>query len=117
MLSPFEINGYPIIWVASIGLGVNLLGIKLLRPHTEIKGSDTGYLDKESNTINEKNLNIYGAYLEIFADTIGSVGVIISGLIIVLTNFYLVDALISIGIAIFILPRTWSLLKRSSIFY
>jgi cobalt-zinc-cadmium efflux system protein len=113
MLSPFEINGYPIIWVASIGLGVNLLSIILLRPHIQMKGSDIGSLYKDSNTIHEKNLNMYGAYLEIFADTIGSVGVIISGLIIVLTNFYLVDALISIGIAIFILPRTWSLLKKS----
>jgi cobalt-zinc-cadmium efflux system protein len=59
------------------------------------------------------NLNIHGAYLEIFADTIGSIGVIIAGLIIVLTEFYQVDALISIGIALLILPRTWSLLRKS----
>ncbi len=113
ILSPSEISGYPIILVASIGLGVNLLGILLLRPHTKIKISNTSYYDKENNVKQEKNLNMYGAYLEIFADTIGSIGVILAGLIIVVTKFYLADALISIGIAIFILPRTWYLLRKS----
>ncbi len=113
ILSPSEIGGYPIILVASIGLGINLLGIILLRPYTKFNESNASYHDKEGNVREEKNLNIHGAYLEIFADTIGSVGVILAGLIIVLTKFYQVDALISIGIAIFILPRTWSLLRKS----
>jgi len=113
ILSPSEIGGYPIILVASIGLGVNLLGILLLRPHTKFDESNASYHDKEGNVKGEQNLNIHGAYLEIFADTIGSIGVIFAGLIIVLTKFYLADALISIGIAIFILPRTWSLLRKS----
>ncbi len=113
ILSPSEIGGYPIILVASIGLGVNLLGILMLRPHTDFRESNSSYHDKEGNIKEEKNLNIHGAYLEIFADTIASIGVILAGLIIVLTKFYLADALISIGIAIFILPRTCSLLRKS----
>ena len=106
ILSPSEISGYSIILVASIGLGVNLISIVLLRPHTELRTSN-GAHDKNEGNIREKNLNIYGAYLEIFADTIGSVGVIISGIIIISTKFFMADALISIGIALFILPRTW----------
>ena len=114
IISPSEISGYPIILVASIGLGVNLLAIVLIRPHTEHCEPKVSYHDKEEGRVKrETNLNMHGAYLEIFADTIGSVGVIIAGIIIISTKFYLADALISIGIALFILPRTWSLLKKS----
>ena len=114
IISPSEISGYPIILVASIGLGVNLLSIVLIRPHTEHSEPKVSYHDKEEGRVKrETNLNMHGAYLEIFADTIGSVGVIIAGIIIISTKFYLADALISIGIALFILPRTWSLLKKS----
>ena len=110
---PSEISGYPIIFVACIGLGVNLMAIVLIRPHTETNESSIKYHPEEGKVRKETNLNMHGAYLEIFADTIGSVGVILAGLIIVLTKFYLIDALISIGIAIFIIPRTWSLLRKS----
>jgi cobalt-zinc-cadmium efflux system protein len=112
IISPSEIGGYPIILVASIGLGINLVGIILLRPYTKFNESNASYRNKEG-ILGEENLNIHGAYLEIFADTIGSIGVIIAGVIIVLTKFYQVDALISICIAIFMLPRTWSLLRKS----
>jgi len=113
ILSPSGISGYPIILVASIGLGVNLLSIMLLRPHTELKHSHDVHDFNGEGSRNEKNLNLYGAYMELFADTIGSVGVIIAGIIIMTTGFYLADSLISIGIALFIIPRTWLLLKRS----
>jgi cobalt-zinc-cadmium efflux system protein len=53
------------------------------------------------------------AFLEVYSDTLGSAGVIVVALIIIFTNIYLVDALASIAIAVFILPRTWSLMKRS----
>lgn len=112
ILLPSDIDGYSIILVASVGLAVNLISIVLLHPHTKLKKSNDTH-DENQQYPQEKNLNLYGAYLEIFADTIGSVGVIIAGLIIISTKFYMADALISIGIAIFILPRTWSLLKRS----
>lgn len=112
ILLPLEVNGYSILLVASIGLAVNIVSIVLLRPHTELKKSND-YHDNNEEKIGEKNLNLYGAYLEIFADTIGSVGVIIASVIIINTKFYMADALISIGIALFILPRTWSLLKKS----
>lgn len=113
ILLPSEISGYSIILVASMGLGVNLLSIVILHPLTKLKISNDPYYNNKENVAEEKNLNLYGAYLEIFADIIGSIGVIIAGIIIISTKFYMVDALISIGIALFILPRTWFLLKRS----
>ena len=59
------------------------------------------------------NLNMEGAYLEVLKDVLGSCAVITAGLIIIFTELYIVDPIISIGLAIFIWPRTWSLLKRS----
>lgn len=111
ILSPSEISGYSVILVASVGLAVNLVSIVLLHPHTELKTSNGDHVKNKEKR--EKNLNLYGAYLEIFADTIGSVGVIISGIVIVTTKFFMADALISIGIALFILPRTWLLIRKS----
>ncbi|HJU77983.1 MAG TPA: cation diffusion facilitator family transporter [Nitrososphaeraceae archaeon] len=111
ILSPSEISGYSVILVASVGLAVNLVSIVLLRPYTELNAPNGAQDKNEKNR--EKNLNLYGAYLEIFADTIGSVGVIISGIVIISTKFFMADALISIGIALFILPRTWLLVKKS----
>jgi cobalt-zinc-cadmium efflux system protein len=111
ILSPSQISGHSVILVASVGLAVNLVSIVLLRPQTELKKSNLAHDKHKENR--EKNLNLYGAYLEIFADTVGSVGVIISGIVIISTKFYMADALISIGIALFILPRTWLLIRKS----
>ncbi len=57
--------------------------------------------------------NVKSAYLELLNDTLGAAGVIAAGAIILTTRFYLADPLISIGLALFILPRTWSLIKKS----
>src|SRR5215471_19177669 len=53
------------------------------------------------------------AHLEVLSDTIGAARVIASGVIILTTKFYLADPLISIGLAVFILLRTRSLIKKS----
>lgn len=110
---PIEINGIPIILVASIGLIINIVQIKLLHPHTKHVPANDRYHDKKHSVTAEVNINIRSVYLEIFADMIGSTGVILAGLLILYTNFYLADTLISIGIAAFIIPRTWSLLKQT----
>ncbi|HKS56563.1 MAG TPA: cation diffusion facilitator family transporter [Steroidobacteraceae bacterium] len=79
--------------VASVGLVVNLIGIRLLR-----SGS------KES-------LNMKGAYFEVLSDLLTSIGVIIAAVIMLTTGWYYADPIISAGIGLFILPRTWTLLK------
>lgn len=88
---PAEVLGGPLLVVASLGLAVNLVAFLLLRG-----GS------KES-------LNVEGAYLEVVADTIGSVGVIIGAVIIQVTGWTWVDPVVGVAIGLWILPRTWRL--------
>jgi cobalt-zinc-cadmium efflux system protein len=73
---------------------VNLIGIKILHRHAK------------------ENINLEGAYLEVLKDMYGSCAVIVAALIIISTNLYIVDPITSIGLSLFILPRTWSLMKR-----
>lgn len=111
IFQPTEIHGLPIIIVAAIGLGINLLGVRLLS-NVKLNDSSSGNIHSDEPQQIE-NLNIHGAYLEVLADTIGSAGVIVAGIIIQITGIYLADPLISIGIVALILPRTWLLLKKA----
>lgn len=52
-----------------------------------------------------------GAYFEVLSDMLTSIGVIIAGIIMLTTGWYYADPIISAGIGLFILPRTWRLLK------
>ena len=90
---PPEVQSAGMLGVASIGLLVNLAGMYILRA-----GST-------------ESLNMKGAYFEVLSDMLTSIGVIIAGVIMLTTGWYYADPLISAGIGLFILPRTWSLLK------
>jgi cobalt-zinc-cadmium efflux system protein len=113
VLHPSEISGFPMIIVASVGLGINLIGIRLLGKVRLKNRTSQDYGKGKYNAPVEEDLNLHGAYLEVLADTIGSLGVIAAGIIIQTTGFYLVDPLISVGIVALILPRTWLLLKKA----
>lgn len=84
-----EVLGVPMLIVAILGLVANLVAFFLLR-----EGS------KES-------LNVEGAYLEVLADTIGSVGVIVAAILLEVFEWAWVDPVIGAGIGVWILPRTW----------
>ena len=86
-----EVLGLPMLVIAGLGLVVNLIAFALLR-----EGS------KES-------LNVEGAYLEVLADTIGSVGVIIAAVLLEVFGWTWVDPVVGAGIGLWILPRTWRL--------
>lgn len=92
-LNPPEVESAGMLIVAGIGLIINLFGMWIL-----YGGS------KES-------LNMKGAYFEVLSDMLTSIGVIIAGIIMLTTGWYYADPLISAGIGLFILPRTWALLK------
>ena len=79
--------------VAAIGLVVNITGMMILK-----KGSG-------------ESLNMKGAYFEVLSDMLTSVGVIVAGIIMLTTGWYYADPILSAGIGLFILPRTWILLK------
>ncbi|MDR4512477.1 MAG: cation diffusion facilitator family transporter [Nitrososphaeraceae archaeon] len=89
------IEPIPIIIIGVIGLGINIIGISLLKNDAK------------------KNLNIEGAYLEVIKDAIGSIAIILTGIVLYFTNFYLIDPLISIILVLFIIPRIWLLVKKS----
>jgi len=113
IMHPSELNALPMIIVASIGLGINLLGIRMLSKVRIKNRTSEDYVPEQNVAPVQEDLNLQGAYLEVLADTIGSVGVIVAGIIIQTTGVYLADPLISIGIVALILPRTWLLLKKA----
>lgn len=90
-----EVLGVPMLVVAVLGLLANLVAFALLR-----EGS------KES-------LNVEGAYLEVLADTIGSVGVIIAAVLVETVGWAWADPVIGAAIGLWILPRTWRLGGRA----
>lgn len=94
-IHPEPVAGGTIAWVAFAGILVN--GV-------------TAWLFMQDK---EKDLNVKGAYLHMAVDALVSLGVVISGLIIYFTNWFWVDSLVSVIIAIVIIGGTWSLLKDS----
>jgi cobalt-zinc-cadmium efflux system protein len=118
IFEPPEIQSYPMIIVASIGLIMNLVGMRLLGSISSDRGGGGGHShwfhqEDHHEAQQEDSLNIKAAYFEVLSDTLGSAGVIAAGIIILTTKFYLADPVISIGIALFILPRTWSIMKKA----
>lgn len=93
--NPEPIATVGVIVVAAVGLVVNAIAMFILH------GSQ-----KES-------LNIRGAYLEVFADFIGSAGVLIGATLIYWTDALWIDPVIAILIALWVLPRGWTLLKSA----
>lgn len=95
LIKPPEVESGLMLGVAVVGLVVNIIGIFILR-----KGS-------------QESLNMKGAYFEVLSDMLTSIGVIVASIIMLTTGWYYADPLISAGIGLFILPRTWLLLKEA----
>lgn len=93
-LAPPDILSGPMLIVACIGLIVNLVSMWLLAG-----GSS-------------ESLNVKGAYFEVLSDMLGSVGVIVAALLMMWKGWVLADPIIGAGIGLFIVPRTWVLLKQ-----
>ncbi|MEU1734682.1 cation diffusion facilitator family transporter [Streptosporangium sp. NPDC020145] len=86
-----EVSSGPMLVVGAIGLLVNLVALLLLR-------SGAG-----------ESLNVRGAYLEVVADTAGSVGVIIAGWLVAATGQVLWDTVVALAIGVFVAVRALSL--------
>lgn len=96
LFDPEPVGSIGMLIVASLGLGINLISMRLLASGVEA------------------SLNVKGAYLEVWADMLGSVGVIGGALLIMLTGWTWVDPVVAIGIGLWVLPRTWVLLKNTT---
>ena len=118
IFEPPQIESFPIIIVAAIGLVLNFIGMLLLNnnsghhhhPHIHNNHNDDN-TDRQNEQ--EEILNFKAVYLEILSDTIGAAGVIAAGMIMLTTKFYLADPIISIVLALFMIPRTWSIMKKA----
>lgn len=92
---PPEIPGLPLLLVAVLGLIVNIVSFSLLR-----SGAN-------------ESLNLKGASLEVLGDLLGSVGVIVAAIVLLTTGWPYADPIIGVGIGLFILPRTFILLRAT----
>jgi len=96
LVSPPEVRGSLMLVVAAIGFLANLIGILILR------------------SASRDNLNVKGAFLHMWGDTISSIGVIVASVIILVTGWTMVDPIISIFIGLLILRGAISLVLESS---
>jgi cobalt-zinc-cadmium efflux system protein len=92
---PPAIQSGVMLWVAVAGLVVNAMSLRVLH-----KGAND-------------SLNVKGAYFEVLSDFITSVGVIVGAGVMWRTGWYALDPLISAAIGLFIVPRTWMLLREA----
>jgi cobalt-zinc-cadmium efflux system protein len=90
-----DVPGVPMIVVALAGLLANVLVVLLLRSHSE------------------QSLAVKGAYMEVVADTVGSVGVLIAGIVTVTTSWPYADVVVAVLVALWVLPRAFALARAA----
>lgn len=95
LFHPRPVDGDAVAWVAGVGVIINAV---------------TAWLFMKDK---EKDLNVKGAYLHMAADALVSVGVVVSGILIQYTGWFVIDPLIGIAIAVMIVVSTWGLLRDS----
>ena len=86
-----SVEAGPMLVVAVLGLLVNVVSVVLLR-------SGAG-----------QSLNVEGAYVDVLADSVASLGVIVAGVVIAVTDWEPIDAIVAIAIGVWIVPRAWRL--------
>jgi cobalt-zinc-cadmium efflux system protein len=94
-LEPPHVLGVPMVFIGVVGLAVNIASMKLLANESD------------------SSLNVRGAYAEVLSDAISSFAVILGGGLTWMTDWMLIDPLLSAGISIFIVWRTWELLSQA----
>lgn len=95
LFSPAEIAAGPMLVVAVVGLGVNLVMWRLLRSGAR------------------ESLNVEGAYLEVLGDLIASIGVVVAATVVLVTGWSGADSLVAVGIGLFIVPRAFRLAAKA----
>jgi cobalt-zinc-cadmium efflux system protein len=95
ILQPEEVKSLPMLLIAGVGLATNLIAAGALHSHSH------------------DDLNVRSAFLHLVGDAAASVGVIVGGVIMYFTNWYLLDALISVGIGVLIFWGSWRVMRES----
>lgn len=94
-VSPPEIKGLPMLIVAATGLMANL--------------ATAGVLYKSRT----HNLNLRGAFLHVLGDTLGSIGAIVAGVVILIWQWRLADPIVSIVVGCLVLFSSYELVRES----
>ena len=93
---PGDVLGGWMLAIALVGMTVNVAaGIVLARAR-------------------DHSLNVEAAFRHVFADLLGSIGVAIAAIVILLTGWDEIDPLVSILIAVLVLASAWSILRDST---
>ncbi len=82
-----EVPGLPLMLTAAAGLAANIVVMLMLR--ADAKGS----------------IAVRGAYLEVLADAVGSVGVLIAGAVVLVFNWPYADIVVGVLISLWVVPR------------
>ncbi|MGA9678335.1 MAG: cation diffusion facilitator family transporter [Mycobacterium sp.] len=90
-----SVPGVPMIVVALAGLAANFAVALLLRSHSA------------------DSLAVRGAYMEVVADTVGSIGVLIAGVVTITTHWPYADVVVAVLVALWVLPRAISLARAA----
>jgi cobalt-zinc-cadmium efflux system protein len=95
LFAPREVLAGPMVVIAAAGLAVNVAGAWLLH-----RGA-------------AESLNVRAAYVEVVADALASLGVLVAASAIAVTGWNVIDPITSAAIAALIVPRTWGLLTQA----
>src|SRR3954468_6721887 len=90
-----DVPGVPMIVVALAGLVANAVVVLMLRSHSE------------------DSLAVKGAYMEVVADTVGSIGVLLAGIVTVTTSWPYADVVVAVFVALWVLPRAIALARAA----
>lgn len=96
LFHPEEVKSLPMFIIAAVGLAMNLVSAGALHQHSH------------------DDLNVRSAFLHVVGDAAASVGVIAGGLVMYFTGWYVVDAIISIGIGFVIFWGAWRVIRESA---
>ncbi|GFO68561.1 cation transporter [Geomonas limicola] len=92
---PEEVKSFPMMLIALVGLAMNVFAAGALHSHSH------------------DDLNVHSAFLHMIGDAAASVGVIAGGIIMYFTDWYLLDAIISVGIGFVIFWGSWRVVRDS----
>lgn len=96
LFKPEEVNSLPMFIIAFLGLAMNLIAALVLRHHSQ------------------EDLNVRSAFLHVIGDASASVGVIVGGVIMYYYQWYILDAIISMGIGCVVFWGAWRVLRESA---
>lgn len=95
MVHPEEVKSLPMMLIAAVGLAMNLVAAGALHSHSH------------------DDLNVRSAFLHMVGDAAASVGVIVGGVVMYFSRWYLLDAIISVAIGCVIFWGSWRVVRES----